>query len=87
MHILSNFRLIREKHYVEESQIQAMVMIPTKETKMLTYQLLENNFIQLQELKKSLVSNAPSKSFYLFHIDMNQVKTKNNSSINAKQFS
>lgn len=50
-----------------------MVMIPTKETKLLTYQLLENNFIQLQELRKSMVSNAPTKSFYLFHIDMNQV--------------
>ena len=48
-------------------------MIPSKETKELTYQLLENNFIQLQELRKSLSANAISKSFYLFYVDMNQV--------------
>ena len=48
-------------------------MIPSKETKELTYQLLENNFIQLQELRKSLSANAISKSFYLFYVDINQV--------------
>jgi hypothetical protein len=48
-------------------------MIPSKETKELTYQLLENNFIQLQELRKSMSANAISKSFYLFYVDMNQV--------------
>ena len=48
-------------------------MIPSKETKELTYQLLENNFIQLQELRKSMAANAISKSFYLFYVDMNQV--------------
>ena len=47
-------------------------MIPSKETKELTYQLLENNFIQLQELRKSMAANAISKSFYLFYVDMNQ---------------
>ena len=67
------FRVIREKKYVEESQIQGIVMIPTKETKSLTYQLLENNFIHLQELRKSMVNTAPAKSFYLFYVDMNHV--------------
>ena len=70
------FRVVREKKYVEESQIQGLVMIPIKETKLLTYQLLENNFIQLQELKKSLASNAPSKSFYLFYVDENSVRCR-----------
>jgi DNA-directed RNA polymerase III subunit RPC3 len=48
-------------------------MIPSKETKELTYQLLENNFIQLQELRKSMSANTISKSFYLFYVDINQV--------------
>jgi len=36
---------------VEESQIQTLVMLPIKETKHLTYKLLENNFIHLQVIK------------------------------------
>ena len=67
------FRVIKEKKYVEESQIQGIVMMPTKETKSLTYQLLESNFIHLQELRKSMVNTAPSKSFYLFYVDLNHV--------------
>ena len=67
------FRVIREKLHVEESQLQGFVMIPAKEIKLLTYKLLENNFIQLQELRKSMSNNAPTKSFYLFYVDLNQV--------------
>ena len=67
------FRVIREKLHVEESQLPVYVMIPAKEIKLLTYQLLENNFIQLQELRKSMSNNAPTKSFYLFYVDLNQV--------------
>ena len=59
---------------MEESQLQGFVMIPAKEIKLLTYQLIENNFVQLEELRKSLggSANAPSKCFYLFTVDMNQ---------------
>merc|ERR1712096_57483 len=42
-------------------------------TKMLTYQLLENHFIHLQELRKSVAPTAPSKAFYLFYVDLPQV--------------
>jgi len=69
------FRVVRQKRHVEESQLQGFVMIPAKEIKLLTYQLIENNFVQLEELRKSLggSANAPSKCFYLFTVDMNQV--------------
>ena len=67
------FRYVREKKYVEEGSLQAVVMIPTKETKMLTYQLLESHFMHLQELRKTLASNIPSKAFYLFYVNMDQV--------------
>ena len=48
-------------------------MIPAKEAKHLTYTLLEENYIQIQEIKKAGVSTAPTKIFFLFHIDLDQV--------------
>jgi len=67
------FRFIREKKYVEENQIQQVVMIPSKEAKLLTYQLMENNLICLQELKKTINSSTPSKALYLFYVNFDQV--------------
>ena len=66
-------RLVRAKKYVEQEQIQQVSMIPAKEAKLLTYKLLEENFIQMQELRKSLSNNVPNKTFFLFHINLNQV--------------
>ncbi|KAJ3659248.1 hypothetical protein Zmor_010949 [Zophobas morio] len=66
------FRLVKSKQYIESDQIQQLAMIPAKEAKRLSYQLLEENFLQVQELKKSS-STGPNKSFTLFHIDINQV--------------
>ncbi|XP_012279984.1 DNA-directed RNA polymerase III subunit RPC3 isoform X2 [Orussus abietinus] len=67
------FRLVRMKTYVEQEQIQQLAMIPAKEAKHLTYTLLQENYLQIQELKKTSVSAAPTKTFFLFHIDLNQV--------------
>ena len=67
------FRYIRSNKYVEESDLQGAVMIPAKETKELTYKLLENHFIHLQELRKTISSTAPTKSIYLYHFDFYQV--------------
>ena len=74
MRVLTNQCNFFKKRHVEESQLQGFVMIPAKEIKLLTYQLIENNFVQLEELRKSLggSANAPSKCFYLFTVDMNQ---------------
>ncbi|XP_058789245.1 DNA-directed RNA polymerase III subunit RPC3 [Phymastichus coffea] len=69
------FRLVRSHKYIEQEKIQQIAMIPAKETKHLTYTLLEEQYLQIQELKKSGVSagGAPAKIFFLFHIDLNQV--------------
>ncbi|XP_046748019.1 DNA-directed RNA polymerase III subunit RPC3 [Diprion similis] len=67
------FRLVRTRKYVEQEQIQQLAMIPAKEAKHLTYTLLQENYIHVQELKKTTVSNAPTKIFFLFHIDLDQV--------------
>ena len=47
-------------------------MIPVKETKLLTYKLLEANFIKMQELRKSMAANM-GKTFFLFYVDLPQV--------------
>ena len=36
-------------------------------------QLLENHFIHLQELRKTISSTAPTKSVYLYYVDLYQV--------------
>lgn len=46
------FRLIQDKKHCELEQIQQMAMLPDKEAKSIVYKLLEENFIQIEELKK-----------------------------------
>lgn len=48
-------------------------MLLPKEVKMFSYKLLENNFLQMQELKKGTSNSAPVKSFILFYVDLPQV--------------
>ena len=50
-------------------------MIPSKEAKLLTYQLMENNLICLQELKKTINASTPSKALYLFYVNFDQAST------------
>ncbi|XP_031340811.1 DNA-directed RNA polymerase III subunit RPC3 isoform X2 [Photinus pyralis] len=67
------FRLVKLRHYIEPEQIQNLVMIPAKEVKRILYMLLEENFLVVNELKRSATSLGPSKSFTLFHIRLSQV--------------
>lgn len=68
------FRLVKNKSYIEPDQIQKLAMIPAKEAKRLSYQLVEENFFQIQELKKVSSNNTgPNKSFILFHIQLNSL--------------
>ncbi|XP_046688626.1 DNA-directed RNA polymerase III subunit RPC3-like, partial [Homalodisca vitripennis] len=60
------FRLVRAKKYMEQDQIQQLAMIPDKEAKHLTYKLLQENFLQMQELRKPTVSSGPNKTYFLF---------------------
>lgn len=66
------FRLVKSKQYIEADQIQQLAMIPAKEAKRLSYQLLEENFLNVQELKKAS-GTGPNKSFTLFYIDLKQI--------------
>lgn len=67
------FRLVKSKKYIEPEQLQQMAMIPAKEAKRLSYQLLEEHFLQIQELRKAVSNNGPNKCFTLFHIRIDQV--------------
>lgn len=58
---------------MEQDQIQQLAMIPDKEAKYLTYKLLQENFLQMQELRKPTMGSGLNKSFFLFHVDLNQV--------------
>ncbi|XP_014224628.1 DNA-directed RNA polymerase III subunit RPC3 [Trichogramma pretiosum] len=65
------FRLVRSCNYIEMEKIQQKVMFPPKETKHITYKLTEENYLHYRDFKKS-GTNAP-KTFYLFHIDLDEV--------------
>ena len=53
-------------------------MIVPKDVKMLSYNLLEQNFMQVQELKKGNNSGGgdPVNSFNLLYVDLPQVDLK-----------
>ncbi|XP_014477901.1 PREDICTED: DNA-directed RNA polymerase III subunit RPC3 isoform X2 [Dinoponera quadriceps] len=67
------FRLVRNKTSVELEQIQQGAMMPAKQVKLLTYTLAQENYIQVQEMKRSGVSAGPMKTFFMFYIDLNRV--------------
>uniref|UniRef100_A0A8D9FHG1 DNA-directed RNA polymerase III subunit RPC3 n=1 Tax=Cacopsylla melanoneura TaxID=428564 RepID=A0A8D9FHG1_9HEMI len=67
------YRIIRTKKHVEQNQIQRLAMIPDKEAKTLTYNLLQDNFVMIQELRKPGATQGPSKSFFLFHVNLRLV--------------
>ena len=66
-------RYILNHKYVEESDLESEVMVPTKEAKMIIYELMENSFVQLQELKKTVSASVLGKSVYLYHCNLETV--------------
>ncbi|XP_046394930.1 DNA-directed RNA polymerase III subunit RPC3 [Ischnura elegans] len=66
-------RLVKIKKFIEQDQILQLCMIPSKECKLLLYQLSQENFLQLRELRKTLSNTGPNKTFYLYHVDLEQV--------------
>ncbi|KAF2879491.1 hypothetical protein ILUMI_26686 [Ignelater luminosus] len=67
------FRLVKCRRYIEPEEIQHLVMMPSKEVKRITYQLFEENFVLLNELKRSITNSGPNKSFTLFYIQLTQL--------------
>lgn len=68
------FRVVRSKKFIEQEDIQREAMIPGKEAKLFTYKLLEENFLQIQTIKKAGGGGlGPAKAFYLFRINQYHV--------------
>ncbi|XP_066917315.1 DNA-directed RNA polymerase III subunit RPC3-like [Clytia hemisphaerica] len=66
------FRLLLEKRHLEQKQIGELAMIPFKDVKELLYKLFEERMVKVQEITKTS-DYAPSRTFYLFAVDLPQV--------------
>ena len=59
--------------FIDQDQMQKLAMVSPKDAKTLSYKLMENNFLQIQELKKGASNVGPVKSFNLFHVNLPEV--------------
>ncbi|XP_064620498.1 DNA-directed RNA polymerase III subunit RPC3-like [Lineus longissimus] len=66
------FRLLLLKKHLEQKQIEEFAMIPAKETKELLYRMFEEQFVTITEVPRT-PDHAPSRTFYLFSVNMNIV--------------
>lgn len=68
------FRVVKLKKYIEQEDIQKQAMIPAKEAKLLIYKLMEENFLHIHTVRKTGGGGSgPAKSFYLFHVRLQQI--------------
>ncbi|KAG8039820.1 hypothetical protein G9C98_000549 [Cotesia typhae] len=58
--------------YIDQ-YLQIIAMMPEREIKELMYILLDKNYLQVQEVKKSTAPTAPMKGIFLLHINFNHV--------------
>lgn len=66
------FRLLLQKKYLEQREIEKFALVAPKDAKELTYSMMIENFIIPHEIPKSSDLVA-SRTFHLFHVDINQV--------------
>ncbi|CAG2113468.1 unnamed protein product [Medioppia subpectinata] len=66
------FRLLIDKKYLQQKQMEDMAMIPSKECKQLTYNLYTNGLLKVLQCPKTS-DYAPSRTYFLFSVDMNDV--------------
>lgn len=68
------FRIVRFRKFCDQDDIQKEAMIPSKEAKLFTYKLLEENFFQIKTIRKSGAGGGgAAKSFCLFQVDQQQI--------------
>ena len=59
--------------FIDQDDMQKLAMVSPKDAKTLSYKLMENNFLQIQELKKGTSNVGPVKYFNLFHVNLPEV--------------
>lgn len=64
---------MRDEKDVNLEQIQRLAMISIKDVKFLTYILTQENYIQMQEIRKPGSVTTPSKEPFRFHIDLAKI--------------
>ncbi|CAF0854545.1 unnamed protein product [Brachionus calyciflorus] len=69
------FRVIMDKYQLEQKQIEDFSMIPSKDCKALVYGMLNDGMLCITELSKT-TDHAPSRTYYLFHIDIYSICKK-----------
>ncbi|CAG2171670.1 unnamed protein product, partial [Oppiella nova] len=62
------FRLLIDKKYLQQKQIEDLAMIPSKEAKQLTYNLYTNGLLKVLQCPKTS-DYAPSRTYFLFSVD------------------
>lgn len=68
------FRIVRQMKYCDQDDIQKEAMIPSKEAKLFTYKLAEENYFQIKTIRKSGAGGGgPAKSFCLFYVNQMQI--------------
>lgn len=68
------FRVVRMKKYIEQEDLQKEAMIPAKEAKLLSYNLFQEQFLQIKSIRKPGGGGAAAKAFFLFHLKHLQVR-------------
>jgi len=66
------YRLLLEKKFLQQKQIEDFAMIPGKEAKQLTYNLYVDNMLKVVQCPKTS-DYAPSRTYFLFTVDMTEV--------------
>ena len=67
------FQLLFLSRQLEQKQIAEIAMLPLKDTREILYKLLQHGYIYLQEVSKSS-DHAPSRTIYLWKVDLTRVK-------------
>jgi DNA-directed RNA polymerase III subunit RPC3 len=69
------FKVIMEKNQLEQKQIEDFSMMPSKESKELIYNMLNDGLLTLTELSKT-ADHASANTIYLFHVDVNKIAVR-----------
>lgn len=68
------FRIVRTQKYCDQDEIQKEAMISSKEAKLFTYKLVEENYLQIKTIRKSGTGGGGvAKSFCLFYVNQTQI--------------
>lgn len=68
------FRIVRHLKYCDQDEIQKEAMVGSKEAKLYTYRLLEENFFEIKPIRKSGTGGrGVPKTFFLFSVNQSQI--------------